>query len=106
MAPAGSKNAPEARAREKIDRLLEDAGWTVQDRDDMNLSVPAVAVREFKLDKGHGYADYLLFLDGKAVGVCEAILAAEIAEDLRSALEQVESVVGDLWQRAATARRS
>ena len=72
MPPAGSKNAPEARAREKIDRLLEDAGWTVQDRDDMNLSVPAVAVREFKLDKGHGYADYLLFLDGKAVGVCEA----------------------------------
>jgi type I restriction enzyme R subunit len=72
MAPAGSKNAPEARAREKIDRLLEDAGWVVQDRDDMNLSVPAVAVREFKLDKGHGYADYLFFLDGKAVGVCEA----------------------------------
>jgi hypothetical protein len=30
------------------------------------------AVRELKLDKGHGYADYLLFLDGKAVGVCEA----------------------------------
>jgi hypothetical protein len=54
MAPAGSKNAPEARAREKIERLLEDAGWAVRDRDDMNLSVPAVAVREFKLDKGHG----------------------------------------------------
>ena len=38
----------------------------------MNLSVPAVAVREFKLDRGHGYSDYLLFLDGRAVGVCEA----------------------------------
>jgi type I restriction enzyme R subunit len=72
MPPAGSKNAPEARAREKIDRLFEDAGWVVQDRDDMNVSLPAVAVREFKLEQGHGFADYLLFLDGRAVGVCEA----------------------------------
>lgn len=70
--PAGSKNAPEARAREKIDRLLEDSGWAVQDRDEMNVSLPAVAVREFTLERGHGFADYLLFLDGKAVGVCEA----------------------------------
>ena len=70
--PPGSKNAPEARAREKIDQLLEDAGWELQDLEDMNVSVPAVAVREFKLDRGHGFADYILFLDGKAVGVCEA----------------------------------
>lgn len=28
-----------------------------------------MAVREFELAKGHGYADYLLFVDGKAVGV-------------------------------------
>ena len=28
------------------------------------------------------------------------VLAAEIAEDLRSALEQIESVLGDLQQRA------
>jgi type I restriction enzyme M protein len=33
------------------------------------------------------------------------ILAAEIADDLRSALEQIESVLGDLQQRAATGRR-
>lgn len=70
--PTGSKNAPETQARGKIDALLENAGWAVQDRDDMNVSVPAVAVREFKLRKGHGFADYLLFLDGRAVGVCEA----------------------------------
>ncbi|MBI5482174.1 MAG: DEAD/DEAH box helicase family protein [Deltaproteobacteria bacterium] len=31
-----------------------------------------VAVREFKLTSGHGFADYLLFVDGKAVGVLEA----------------------------------
>jgi type I restriction enzyme R subunit len=73
MSPAGSKNAPEARAREKIDVLLEQAGWLVQDREDMNLTAgDAIAVREFKLEKGHGYVDYLLFVDGNALGVVEA----------------------------------
>ena len=58
MSPAGSSNAPEARARARIDQVLADAGWTLQDRDDMNLAAaPAIAVREFKLDKGHGYVD-------------------------------------------------
>jgi type I restriction enzyme R subunit len=73
MAPAGSKNTPEAKARANIDRQLEQAGWLLQDRDDMNLAAAnAIAVREFRLAKGHGYVDYLLFLDGRAVGVCEA----------------------------------
>ncbi len=31
-----------------------------------------VAVREFKLAQGFGFADYMLFVDGKAVGVLEA----------------------------------
>ena len=52
MSPAGSKNAPEAKAREKIDGLLEQPGWVVQDRDDMNLAGgDGIAVREFKLDR-------------------------------------------------------
>jgi type I restriction enzyme, R subunit len=73
MSPAGSKNAPEAKARDKIDALLVQAGWLVQDREDMNLTASAsIAVREFKLEKGHGYVDYLLFVDGSAVGVVEA----------------------------------
>lgn len=73
MSPAGSSNAPEARARARIDQALAEAGWTLQDRDDMNLAAAhAVAVREFKLDKSHGYVDYMLFLDGHPVGVCEA----------------------------------
>jgi type I restriction enzyme R subunit len=73
MAPAGSKNTPEVKARANIDRQLEQAGWLLQDRDEMNLAAGnAIAVREFKLAKGHGYVDYLLFLDGRAVGVCEA----------------------------------
>ena len=33
------------------------------------------------------------------------VLAAEIAEDLRSALEQIESVLGDLQERAAVVAR-
>ena len=49
------------------------AGWVVQDRGTMDLSAGrGVAVREFKLTTGHGFADYLLFVDGKAVGVLEA----------------------------------
>src|SRR6184192_1582758 len=73
MTPSGSKNAPEAKAREKIDALLEQAGWLVQDREEMNLTAgDGIAVREFKLEKGHGYVDYLLFVDGNALGVVEA----------------------------------
>src|SRR5438046_10677998 len=73
MSPPGSKNAPEAKAREKIDALLAQAGWLAQDREDMNLTAgEGIAVREFKLAKGHGFVDYLLFLDGQAVGVVEA----------------------------------
>ncbi|GJM43219.1 MAG: type III restriction endonuclease subunit R [Gemmatimonadota bacterium] len=65
--------APEARARENIDAQLAAAGWLVQDRAEMNLVAgPGVAVREFKMADGHGFADYMLFVKGKAVGVLEA----------------------------------
>jgi type I restriction enzyme R subunit len=64
---------PEAEARVEIDAALVAAGWAVQNRADMNLSASrGVAVREFRLKHGHGFADYLLFVDGKAVGVLEA----------------------------------
>lgn len=72
MTPPGA-SGPEAAARRDIDAALEAAGWIIQNRDEMNLSAGrGVAVREFKLERGHGYADYLLFVDGKAVGVLEA----------------------------------
>jgi type I restriction enzyme R subunit len=64
---------PEQQSRQRIDAALAASGWAVQNRDDLNLaSSQGVAVREFKLTQGHGYADYLLFVDGKAVGVLEA----------------------------------
>ena len=64
---------PEDLARRKIDRAFEAAGWIVQDEDEMNLTAgQGIAVREFRLNKGHGRADYLLFVEGQAVGVLEA----------------------------------
>jgi len=62
---------PEELARINIDRQLEACGWTVQSRNAMNLYAGrGVAVREFPLSTGE--ADYLLFVDRKAVGVVEA----------------------------------
>jgi type I restriction enzyme, R subunit len=62
---------PESLARENIDAQLVACGWTAQDRARMNLYAGrGVAVREFPLQTG--FADYLLFVDKKAVGVIEA----------------------------------
>jgi hypothetical protein len=36
MAPAGSKNTPEVKAWVNVDQQLEQAGWLLQDRDEMN----------------------------------------------------------------------
>jgi len=64
---------PEDLARGKIDQLLITAGWIIQNRQDADLTAGrGVAVREFPMKKGHGESDYLLFLDGMAVGVIEA----------------------------------
>jgi type I restriction enzyme R subunit len=64
---------PEARARVEIDRILEAAGWAVQNAGAVNLAESrGVAVREFVMKPPHGRADYLLFLDGRAAGVVEA----------------------------------
>jgi type I restriction enzyme R subunit len=62
---------PEQYARQTIDELLTMAGWKVQDRKRMNLGAGrGIAVREFSVITGE--ADYLLFIDRKAVGVVEA----------------------------------
>ncbi|MBU7047612.1 MAG: restriction endonuclease subunit R, partial [Theionarchaea archaeon] len=62
---------PENKARKHIDQLLEKAGWTIQDYKTINLGAsPGIAVRDFPLKTGE--ADYLLFLERKAVGAVEA----------------------------------
>lgn len=64
---------PEQRAREEIDRLLAEAGWVVQSRDEINLSAGrGIAIRELKMAEGYGFADYLLYVDKQAVGALEA----------------------------------
>ncbi len=64
---------PEDQAREAIDALLTKAGWIIQDTNQVNLSAAlGVVIRNFPLAHGHGYADYLFYLDGKAAGVIEA----------------------------------
>ncbi len=67
MAPLGE----ERHARKEIDKLLEAAGWSVCDYGSQDISKPS-AIREFPLKQGHGHADYLLYLQGKAAGVVEA----------------------------------
>src|SRR3712207_31838 len=64
---------PEELARRTIDAALEAAGWCVQDASGANLYAGrGVALREFPLKAGHGFADYLLFVDAQAVGAIEA----------------------------------
>lgn len=67
-----SSRTAEQRARVLIDRQLEASGWAVQDKARANLTLPGVAVREVVLAKGHGRADYVLYVDRRAVGVIEA----------------------------------
>ena len=75
---------PEQIARDKIDQKLVDAGWLVQSKDEVNLSAgKGVALRETNTESGS--ADYILFVNSKAVGVIEAK-----AEDLGFKLLQVE----------------
>lgn len=62
---------PEQIAREKIDRMMAEAGWAVVDRDHYSPEISAVAVEEGIMEGNHE-ADYLLFINGKAFGVLEA----------------------------------
>jgi type I restriction enzyme R subunit len=62
---------PESQARLKIDQLLTDAGWIIQDYKQINLGASlGIAVREYPLKSG--FVDYLLIINRKAAGVIEA----------------------------------
>ena len=62
---------PEEKARELIDAKLAASGWVVQSYREMNLGAGlGLAVTEFP--GAHGPADYLLYVDGNAIGVVEA----------------------------------
>ena len=62
----------EAQVRQQLDRMLADAGWSVQDSgvgQDL-WAARGVAVREVATKAGR--ADYLLYVDRRLVGVIEA----------------------------------
>jgi type I restriction enzyme R subunit len=62
---------PEQIARDHIDKQLLACGWIIQDKKKLNLSAGlGIAVREYQTDIGP--ADYVLFVDKKAVGIIEA----------------------------------
>ena len=86
----GTYLTAEARARVEIDGQLVECGWAVQDRKAMNLYAgQGVAVREFIMAAGHGRADYLLFIDQKAVGAIEAKAVGNAARRCGAAVGQV-----------------
>lgn len=61
----------EVQSRRIIDKQLTEAGWIVQDYADLNpMAGIGVAVREFHL--ATGFADYILYVDGRIVGAIEA----------------------------------
>lgn len=63
---------PEQKSRQNIDTLLIKAGFIVQNRDEFGRTANlGVVVREFAMSDG-SFADYLIFIDGKACGVIEA----------------------------------
>jgi type I site-specific restriction endonuclease len=65
--------SPEQHARQAIDHLLRQAGWKVMDVAQADVHAgPGVALREFPLQGGYGFADYLLYVEGRAAGVIEA----------------------------------
>jgi type I restriction enzyme R subunit len=71
MPPATKNQNPEQIARDQIDAKLAEAGWYVQDKDKINFNAgQGIAVREYPTDIGP--ADYVLFVDRRAVGVIEA----------------------------------
>ena len=64
---------PEQKARRTIDANLTAAGWLVQERAELDLTAGrGIAVCEFPMKVGFGAADYLLYLDRKAIGAVEA----------------------------------
>ena len=61
---------PEDQARENIARMLADVGWEVRNLSQAHISAArGLAIRNFPLKTGHGFADYLLYVNGSAAGV-------------------------------------
>ena len=77
---------PEQKARETIDAKLIQAGWIIQDVNNLDPTASlGVAVREFPTSTGP--VDYALFVEGLPVGVIEA-KKTELGENITTVEEQ------------------
>ena len=87
-----SNKTPEQIARDRIDQMLAEAGWSVQDKEkiDFNRAI-GLAVREYPTDSGP--ADYVLFVDRKPIGVIEA-KRPEMGQNINVVAEQTAKYAG------------
>ncbi|RLC11423.1 MAG: hypothetical protein DRH43_04160 [Deltaproteobacteria bacterium] len=77
---------PEQIARDRIDRMLTQAGWSVQDKNQIEFGrAKGIAVREYPTDSGP--ADYVLFVERKPIGVIEA-KRPEMGQNINVVAEQ------------------
>ena len=83
---------PEQIARDKIDEMLKASGWAVQGNKKINFNEgEGQAIREYQTDVGP--ADYVLFVDKKAVGIIEA-KREEVAQKITEVETQTEGYAG------------
>ena len=87
-----------------IDAQLTAAGWHVQNRDALDLFAGlGVAVREVTMARGHGRADYLLYVDKRAVGVIEAKPVGSTLSGVEwQSARYAEGLPSDVLRRART----
>jgi len=71
MSEISTNQNPEQLARDRIDRMLMDAGWIVQSKKRIDFSAGlGIAIREYQTSVGP--ADYVLFVGQKPLGLIEA----------------------------------
>jgi len=92
---------PEEKARIKIDKQLNTAGWNIVPRDEY-IPYDTTAVKE-ALMQGNTESDYLLFIDNKAIAVVEAKreenpLGADVAEQAEDYATHPQNWYG-LWKQ-------
>ena len=84
---------PEEKARIKIDQWLEEVGWKVVSRDEYSNAINAQAVKE-NLMEGNLEADYMLFLNGKAIAVLEAKKGeSKLGDDVKAQAENYTRIL-------------
>ena len=74
-------------ARDEIDRQLIACGWIIQDKNNINLSAATGVIVRYIMTQEGKETDYVIFINGKPVGIIEAKRAEE-GERLTTVEEQ------------------